>query len=82
MIANAAVTIMAPFIALLVYVFAFYVGYLVMKAAVKNGVRAALGVTEEGGLKEVLKASIAEALAEQETAENGAATSSPESSAE
>ena len=85
MTANAAVTIMAPFIALLVYVFAFYVGYLVIKAAVRNGVRDALGVTEEVSLKDVLRSAIAEALAKQDAAASGAAPASdadPESSAE
>lgn len=65
MIADAAVKIMAPFIALLVYFFAFWVGYRVIKAAVANGVREALGA-KDASFKNVLKEAIAEALEERE----------------
>lgn len=60
------VAFMTPFIVLAVYFFAFWIGYRVVKSAVANGVRQALGIPFDGTLKDVLAPAIAEAPAERE----------------
>jgi hypothetical protein len=73
MLADASVAIMAPFIALLVYVLAFWIGYRVVIVAVRTGVRQALGLAEDADFKGALSAAIAEALAEHAGVDAGGA---------
>jgi hypothetical protein len=66
LVTNGFVVFMTPFIVLCIYFLAFWVGYRVVKAAVANGVREALGVARDDEFKNVLKQAIAEAIAEAE----------------